>query len=202
MKTSDISVIVATYGDSEWMDKAEKAAHSAYEQSLQPANIHMVHASDLATARNLGAKKAETEWLCFLDADDLLDSKYLESMQESIDSIDGKDYLIQPSTMMKKDGNILKFPHLIPARNIYDGNWMVIGTLVRKDSFLEVGGFSDQWPIYEDWDLWIRCVRGGSKYITQEKAIYIVNVNEGSRNNQDPKYQKHYYDLIRKQYVF
>jgi GT2 family glycosyltransferase len=73
---------------------------------------------------------------------------------------------------------------------------MVIGTLVPRRIFEEVGGFDD-WPIYEDWELWIRCVEAGCALKTAVEAVYIVHERDGSRNNQSPEFQREIYDKIR-----
>jgi GT2 family glycosyltransferase len=77
---------------------------------------------------------------------------------------------------------------------------MVIGTAVNRSIFHEVGGFQD-FDMYEDWDLWIRCMRFGCESIVQKNAIYRVHVRENSRNNQDRDKQVANYNKIRNQYL-
>jgi glycosyltransferase involved in cell wall biosynthesis len=127
-----ISVIISTFGVDEWKEKAEEAAESVYTQSVSPLEILMVHKETLAEARNYGADQASGEWLCFLDADDALDDLYIETMLEKASSVDG-NALIQPSTKFLQDGRVTKDTHLIEPSVIEDRNWMVIGTLVRRE---------------------------------------------------------------------
>lgn len=198
---ANISVVIATFGGDKWFDTAKIAKSSVVAQTLLPKDSVHIHGNTLHESRNYGAERASGDWLLFLDADDELDTGYIEAMQAKIEEIDNEDYLIQPSTIYKLNGDVTKDKHLIPPRHIYDANWMVIGTLIRKDIFTAVGGFADL-PIYEDWDLWIRASRQGSKFTQCEDAVYIVNENVVSRNNQDPKFQKEWYDKIKRQYVF
>ena len=63
---------------------------------------------------------------------------------------------------------------------------MVIGTLVKRENFLQLGGFREL-PMYEDWDLWIRCIANGSTPNPVPRAVYHVFVNCNSRNHQPKK---------------
>lgn len=178
-----ISVIIATFGDPSWRTLAERAGMSAFEQSVSALEVIKSHEDTLHDARNNGAEKASGEWLIFLDADDQLDYRYIESMSNRIVELDNADYLIQPATLGVTNGVEDDFPVVIPAKSsIYIGNWMVIGTAVKRDTFRRVGGFSD-FPCWEDWVLWAKCVHSGSSATVASDAIYRVTVNQNSRNN-------------------
>ena len=160
-----------------------------------------VHADYLHEARNLAANQCKGDWIVFLDADDELDSRYLESMTEKIDSLDSDLWLVQPATLGIVDGREDPYPVVIPSkRSITDGNWMVIGTMVAKSVFTSVGGFA-YFEMYEDWDLWIRCMKFGCKTTVCKNAIYKVHVRNDSRNNQSRNIQVSTYNQIRNQYI-
>jgi len=178
------SIVIGTFGGLHWRELAEEAKVSAVNQSLT-AEIIMSHEDTLHDARNFGAERASGDWLIFLDADDQLDSRYVECMSDRIQELGDGDYLIQPATLGVVDGVEDDFPVLIPPKpSISVGNWMVIGTALKKSTFKRVGGFKDL-PCWEDWVLWSDCIFTGSEPVTAEKAIYRVSVNPDGRNNPD-----------------
>lgn len=177
-----ISVVIATFGDDRWRVLAGQAYESARNQTVEPDEIIHVHGDALHTARNAGAEKATSEWLIFLDADDTLDQHYCEQMQQTMAHLSG-DYLLQPATLgVYPDGHTDRVPVVIPAKSsIYAGNWMVIGTAIRREQFLRLGGFVDL-PAWEDWHLYIRAIRDGAKTLVVPGAIYRVAVRNDGRN--------------------
>jgi len=176
------SVIIATYGDPSWRTLAERAARSVEEQSVQPDSLILSHADTLHEARNNPVKSLTSDWLVFLDADDQLDYHYIKSMRDRSIEIGNEDFLIQPSTLGVQNGIEDDFPTFIPERDIQLGNWMVIGTAVKRDTFLRAGGFPDL-PCWEDWALWAQCVHNGASTTIAPGAVYRVTVNKNSRNN-------------------
>lgn len=195
-----ITVVVGTFGDQSWARKAERAIRSANNQTLKPAKVIHSHKDALHTARNFGASEATSDWLCFLDADDELGGDFLERMTATIETLEPDDYLLQPSTIGVVDGREDPFPVLIPKKNLLDGNFLIIGTVVRREQFVRLGGF-DNLPIYEDWELWLNMHTDGAKHVPVPEAVYRVHVNPNGRNNADRAMQVKYYNHIRKRYL-
>lgn len=176
-----ISVVVGTFGDPEWERLAEQAVFSAWAQTQCPHEVIHIHGATLEEARNQGAERASGEWLVFLDADDELDPGYIRAMSPMATS---EKRLLQPATLgVYPDGREDDHPVMIPAKkSIFEGNWMVIGTAIRRDQFLALGGFASL-PAWEDWHLWIRAILDGAKPIPVPEAIYRVMVRKNSRND-------------------
>jgi GT2 family glycosyltransferase len=196
-----ITVCIGTFGDrARWSALAhDRAMISVDHQSLGPENLVWCHADTLDNARNHAAGAAKSEWLCFLDADDELDPGYLAAMTGAVQN-EPADALIQPATLgVHLDGHEDAAPVLIPAKPLLDGNYLIIGTLVRREQFQRVGGFR-AWPLYEDWDLWIRCWLDGATIRTAPSAIYRVHVNPAGRNSADRATALRTYHQIRSQY--
>lgn len=196
-----ISVVIGTFGDADvWSRQAVRAVRSAQAQSFEPEGIYYQHGRSLHEARNEGAERAAGEWLCFLDADDELDAHYLRHMTVAIESNGGWDLLLQPATLGVVGDREDPFPVVIPKKPLLEGNYMVIGTVIRRDSFLRAGGFRD-FTMYEDWDLWIRMALEGAQHVAVPLAVYRVHVNQNSRNNGSRSDQVAVYKAIRNEHI-
>lgn len=187
------TVVIATYGDRTHWDKVAVAAIDSVAEQSVPAVLVRVHGQTLAEARNEGARRAKTEWLCFLDADDALDAGYVQQM------LDGDGDIRRPSTLgVYPDGTEDDHPVMISRKDLSVANFIVIGAFVRRKLFLSVGGFRDL-PCLEDWDLWIRCYLSGAIITDVPEAIYRVGVREGSRNK-DQRTHDQVYGMIKGTY--
>lgn len=188
-----VSIIIGTYGPEDvWDGIAAQAIESAQNQS-HPVEVVRSHGDTLQEARNFGAEEAMGEWLIFLDADDELDPGYVTAM------LDGTGDIRQPSTLGIVDGQPDDFPVLIPRRNLLDANFLVIGCMVQRSRFLDSGGFDD-YPILEDWALWLKLWVDGAEIGTAPEAIYKVHVSQNGRNNHDPTLHGYYYTAIHQRF--
>lgn len=172
----DVTVVVGTFGDDKWINMARKRAIPSGE--AQAPTVH-VHLDTLARARNAGAEMADTEWLCFLDADDEIEPGYFDAMAA------GTADLRAPLVRYVVGRRVPPPSNLVPdgwtPDYLRDGNVLVIGTLIRRDLFLHVGGFKE-WPLYEDWCLWQRCWLAGATFEVIDDAVYRAHVRYQSRN--------------------
>jgi glycosyltransferase involved in cell wall biosynthesis len=189
---NSIAVIVATFGDqAKWGRIADRALGSVAAQTERPAEIFHIHGETLAQARNAGALQSGSEWLLFLDADDAFDQHYVAAMANAAAELEEGEYLLQPATSAwYADGTTDETPTIIPrrrqdARTVdslrFGGNWMVIGTMVRRSLFVEAGCFWEE-PCMEDYSLFLRCAALGADCRPVPEAIYLVFQTDGGRN--------------------
>lgn len=180
----DLTVVVATFGDRKW---SELACRRAVPSAEPQAPVVHVHLDTLANARNAGAEQATSEWLCFLDADDELEPGYVEAMAA------GTADLRAPLVRYVSGHRHAVTQNMVPddwvPEMLRDGNHFVIGTLLRRSMFLEVGGFKD-WPMYEDWCLWQRCWLAGASFEVIHGAVYRAHVRQNSRNRSPSRQEK------------
>lgn len=175
-------VVVATFGDPSWRDKAEVAIESAMAAGADV--VVGQHGDSLAQARNKGAKKLETDFVTFLDADDRLDSNFFSALEQHVDL--NRLLLYKPQTLgLYPDGSTDDEPCFIRRDvSIFHSNSLVIGTSMRLQDFFDIGGFDDSLPILEDWDLFIRLHIAGAEVVECDGVIYVVGVNDDGRNSQ------------------
>lgn len=177
----DVTVVVATYGDGSWCDLADQRAIPSAE-ALDVPVIHC-HGIDLADARNGGLSDVQTEWVCFLDADDELEYRYFERMAAGSADLRAPSvrYVNNDREAIPRLPRVAGHGHQCTADCLDEGNWLVIGTVAPTALVQSVGGFRDL-PMYEDWDLWVRCWKAGATLEAIPKAIYRAHVRQDSRN--------------------
>lgn len=177
----DVTVLVCTFGDQEWQDLAQERAVPSAER-LGCRVIH-AHADTLHQARNLALDQARSEWVIYLDADDELDAGYLHAMAAGTGDVRAPSVTyvmgqrVRPTHIPRVSGH----DHACTADCLPDGNWIIVGAAARTELLRRVGGWHD-FPVYEDWDLWLRCYLAGADIQPCPSAGYRAHVRRGSRN--------------------
>lgn len=191
----EVDIIVASYGDySKWKPLADRACESATFQG----RTHGYHqeAGTLASTRNQGGFRAESDWLIFLDADDTLAPGYVDAMLEAADATDCD--IFKPSTLGVVNGKPDDEPVMIPRRDLLRANHIVIGAMVRRELFVTAGGFREL-PALEDWDLWLRLVLEFDAQVAEvPDAVYRVHVNPNSRNQNVQAHREAYLNITKR----
>lgn len=172
-----ISICVATYGAATWKDLAWSRA---YQSTIgQEAEVIVVHLPDgtLAQARNEAARRATGKWLIFLDADDELAPGYVDAMAQAL----AGTALYVPRTSFVV-GSRRRSPRFLGNGSLRDGNPLIIGTMLPRSLFLEVGGFTEDVPLFEDWMLFAQLWKAGAEIVQVPDAIYVAHMHRLSRN--------------------
>lgn len=178
-----ISVVITTYGEPHWHELANERALPSVQPQLDQKDQVVVHhepSLQIGPARNAAARKARQPWLIFLDADDELEPGYLDHMRNAIGS--SKELkLFQPSVRYTRKGRSME-PILIPNTDLRHDNFLVIGTMLPRKLFNEVGGFNDYPHGFEDWSLWAKCWKAGATIQHVPEAIYCAHINPHSKH--------------------
>lgn len=168
----DVTIAVATFGATRWQRLAETRAIPSAQAQGRP--VISVHGRTLADARNAAANTATTEWLIYLDADDELAPGYADALMAAGGG------LRAPAVSFVTDHQATD-PVTLAHRDMDRINCCVIGTAVRREQLLDVGGWWDE-PAYEDWSLFRRCWLDGATITHTPAAVYRAWITPGSRN--------------------
>ena len=170
-----VTIIVATFGRG-WAGVGfERAIPSAMEQGCQ---VIIEHGPSLADVRNHAARTATGEWLVFLDADDWLDDGYAESILDGV-----ADLRVSP--LIEHTDNMTRRIRL-QRRHIETLNPCHVGTAIRREMFLDLGGFPG-FSAWEDWALFLRAHRLGAtiEHLPADRPAYNALAREGSMNRRE-----------------
>jgi GT2 family glycosyltransferase len=175
-----ISVIIATYGDDEWCVMAEQRALQSVSEAEDLVMHHETHGTR-ATSLNNAAQAADGDWLLFLDADDELAPGYVGAMRRALEHATPLA-LLTPAVQQIRKGRP-RPPFFYPECSFETGNWLVIGTLISRELFTQIGGFHEHPHGLEDWNLWARAVRAGATVVKVPDAVYRAHMNPRSKHH-------------------
>lgn len=177
-----IAVVVPTYNRAAVLGRA---LDSVYDQTMPPAQCLVVDdGSDdgtgelvrrhypeatylkqahrgVSAARNLGIRRAEADWVAFLDSDDCWLPAKLEKQSRALERTDHvichtdeiwirRGRRVNPMRKHRKRGGWI-YRHCLPRCAISPS-----ASVVRRDVLEFAGGFDEALPACEDYDLWLR----------------------------------------------
>lgn len=139
-----------------------------------------------AGARNYGVSKAKYEWIIFLDDDDIMHPNKIQYLKDEIKKFNFDLYshgikVIVPSLNIKYMSSFdtpSNPSKTILVRNFIGGASRV---LIKKNVFLDCGGFDTKLRACEDYDLWIRVCQKYKVKISSEILLdYISDVGSSA----------------------
>ena len=183
-----VSVVITTYNRSQLLPRAIESAQNAGtdlevivvddcssddtpEVCAQIPDIRYVRLSangGLANARNIGIAESSSEFVAFLDDDDLrlpgsLDKQLRAITADERIALCYGQALIGDAHRQLPTGEL--YPHECPQGDIFwdllEFNFIPMPTvLARKSCLLKEGCFNTDLDLIEDWDMWLRLSEG------------------------------------------
>lgn len=137
-------------------------------------------------SRNIGAEAADTEWVGFLDDDDIWEHDYLE---QSLAVLNAKPASVVVGQLKRQDLNGVVRPYKIfPSdpegqRSIYFKNSGFGGQnfIIDRALFLRLNGFDTRMPASVDRDLAARVLQAGAIIAVAPLAVAVLCDHEGPR---------------------
>ena len=181
---ANVSVVITTYNRSRLLPRAIESAQSAGsdlevivvddcssddtpEVCVKIPDIRYVRLTanqGLANARNVGIAESSSEFIAFLDDDDLrlpgsLDRQLLKLTADKRIALCYGQALIGDAQRQLPTGEL--YPILCPQGDIFwdllENNFIPMpSVLARKSSLVEAGCFDTNLDIIADWDMWLR----------------------------------------------
>lgn len=129
--------------------------------------------------RNYGVKNASGEFIFFLDADDLIHKTYIQKCVDILNNDKSKEIIYSKASFFGSKTGEWKLKEFT-ILDFLKQNCIHISCLLRKKTFLKVGGFDTKLKILEDWDLWMRIIDGNENaiYRIPEKLFYYRKRND------------------------
>jgi glycosyltransferase involved in cell wall biosynthesis len=144
----------------------------------------------LAATRNFGVQVAKSEWIAFLDADDLWLSNKLERQMEELSRHPEADLCYTGRVLLLQEGKTARLGQVVqvpPAEEIRKSlyrntTFLASSVIIRRSTFLAIGGHDTNLKFVEDWDTWLRLLHAGTKFAACPEPLvkYRIHVDSVS----------------------
>jgi hypothetical protein len=206
---SDVEIVVVNNGGADVKAIVEEAAGGRPLQYLaMPERRH------IGAASNVGARAARGTYIGYLDDDDLLYADHCARLISTLES-ERADFAFGNclGEYAEMDGDVkrvLGFQIFIDRdydpEDIYIGNVAAIHSIVhRRDLFDRFGFFDESLTVTDDWEMWLRCARGGARivHIDRTTCEYSWRYDPARGNMTLSHLQEfaHFYGVITQRYA-
>lgn len=213
MHTATVSVIMAAYNHSRYIDKAIASVLAQTWQDFElividdgstdatgqvvgqfGARVRYIRQENhgQGNARNRGIASTSGEYICFLDDDDLWEPEYLTTAMSAFRMHPSAAALYTGYRIIDSGGQVLPEigNRMVPPDQMYDalklGGWFPpLVVTVRKACLDRVGPLDEDLRGHDDWDLWLRIARSHTfRGISDVLARYRVHPGGFSANTE------------------
>jgi glycosyltransferase involved in cell wall biosynthesis len=125
-----------------------------------------------AASRNIGVQQAASEWIAFIDSDDLWEPGKLELQMAELALHPQAGICYTARLNLIEDGGIVRGnlitpvppPDAIGPSLHRSTTFLPSSVVIRRTAFLAIGGFNTHFRIMEDWELWLRLLNAGTEF--------------------------------------
>ena len=153
-------------------------------------------------ARNKGLKYASSEWVCFLDSDDLWHENKLLKVSniirenQRLNCILHRQYFLGKNNKNKEYDFDKYFNRNIPVKKqLYKNNFFAMSAVTMKKKLIEdAQGFNEDYDNAQDYDLWLRIGDKFNLFIIPE---YLGSYREREGNITSKPYKKRIFNILK-----
>ena len=229
------SVVIPTYNHEVFLEKAVKSVlnqtFSDYEiiiidnysndntenliKNLNNKNIKFIKNRNhgiIAKSRNIGIEQSKSEWIAFLDSDDIWRQEKLKVLFNFIKNNNNYDVICNNELWVYKNNNKTKVSKYGPYKNNFYKNLLKYGScistsasLVRKKYLLDNKIFFNEeksFAPYEDYDFWMRIAKNNGKFKFLKEVLGEHLFHQESWSEKNKSILKNSTILISKHHVF
>lgn len=140
-----------------------------------------------AAARNAGIRRARHDWLLFLDADDWIARRHMETMTAQLAADRSLDAVLCGYARVAADGTTTVEPYQPPAGDLFPtlarrAAFPVHACIVRRSLVEDVGLFDPSLETSPDWDLWQRVARAGANFGSVPDVLAFYRMSARGRS--------------------
>jgi len=229
------SVVIPTYNHEVFLEKAVKSVlnqtFSDYEiiiidnysndntenliKNLNNKNIKFIKNRNhgiIAKSRNIGIEQSKSEWIAFLDSDDIWRQEKLKVLFNFIKKHNNYDVICNNELWVYKNNNKTKVSKYGPYKNNFYKTLLKYGScistsasLVRKKYLLDNKIFFSEeknFAPYEDYDFWMRIAKNNGKFKFLKEVLGEHLFHQESWSEKNKSILKNSTLLISKHHVF
>ena len=175
------------------VDDGSSDRTAAIAESFPGVTVLRQQNGGASAARNHALSVATSEWVAFLDSDDVWRLDKLELQMAALATHPGHDACTSNARALVGPGQPEDFGppplRLPPSDEIAPGLRGRLrvppGTVVvKRDLMRQVGGFDNDARPCEDWDLWLRLVASGCRFLLVPEDLLLIRVHDSNISNQ------------------
>lgn len=129
---------------------------------------------DTAHQRNVLWRGAETEWVAWLDDDDIWLPRHLETLAPAL--APGVDVVYSHSALTNRHTDVTDWRQEVLVNQLRANNCIASNAIVRRSAIEAVGGFPEEYDYqahrfteapytWEDWALWVLLAEAGARFV-------------------------------------